>query len=125
MEKLVIDQDRNTPQIVFDPDANTFEVSGRSFPENSKKFYQPVLDWVEGFEPSKVVNLNFEFYYISSSSIISILELIKKLSVVHSKGADMEITWRYDDDDDDIRKIGEDYSKLTSIPFRFEVNSKG
>ncbi len=121
MKKLIIKSQKNTPEIIFDQESDRFEISGRSFPENSKKFYLPVFKWLDSFDPGdKEITFRFQFYYISSSSIISLLELIKKLSNLIKNGSNISIVWAYDEDDEDIRKIGDDYSKLVSIPFIME-----
>ena len=127
MEGLIIGQDRNTPDVNFNPKSGVFEIKGRSFPENSKKFYEPVLSWLDAYLASESkankVSVHFELFYVSSSSIISILEIIKRLNIMHENGAVVSIEWRYDEDDEDIRKIGEDYKKLTPINFEFAANS--
>lgn len=127
MEKFFIEKEKNTPEIIFDPGNKQFEISGRCFPENSKKFFKPVLEWFDAFIPEadKAIELAFEFYYISSSSIISVLELIKRLDLLKDKGHDVRINWKYDEDDEDIRKIGEDYSRITNVSFHLVVNPKG
>lgn len=126
MDKLFIKKERNTPEIIFDPGNKQFEVSGRCFPENSKKFFKPVLEWFDDFmtEADNSIMLTFSFYYISSSSIISVLELIKRLDLLNDKGHHITINWKYDEDDEDIRKIGEDYARITKVPFRLVVNPK-
>ena len=127
MDKLFIEKEKNTPEIIFDPENKHFEISGRCFPENSKKFFKPVLEWFDAFMPEadKSIEFAFGFYYISSSSIISVLELIKRLDLLKDKGHHVTINWKYDEDDEDIRKIGEDYSRITKVSFHLVVNPKG
>ncbi len=123
MRKLIVEETKNTPHITLDPNKGSFTIAGRSFPENSKRFFEPILDWFEQFDPPANVEYVFDFqlYYISSSSIISIFEIIKKLSKLNKNGANIKILWKYEEDDEDIRKIGEDFMKLVNIPFVLEV----
>lgn len=127
MNKLFIGKEKNTPEIIFDPANEHFEISGRCFPENSKKYFKPVLEWFDAFIPEadKSIEFTFGFYYISSSSIISVLELIKRFDLLKDRGHQVTINWKYDEDDEDIRKIGEDYSRITNVPFQMVVNPKG
>ncbi|PCJ84384.1 MAG: hypothetical protein COA57_09295 [Flavobacteriales bacterium] len=124
MQKLFIEESKNGPQILFDPEANNYSVTGRSFPENAIKFYEPVFDWLESFSPppNAELNFNFELYYISSSSLISLLEVLRKINNFKINGTSIKINWRYDDDDDDMRKIGEDFMNVLGLPFEFIEN---
>jgi len=117
ISELIIQERKNSPKVILDPAANKFHISGRSFPENAKKFYEPIIDWFDELGKDGVtINVEFEMYYVSSSSIITILELIKKLDEMNSSNCTVGITWLYDDEDDDIIKIGEDYSKIAKLP---------
>lgn len=122
--RLVIEEERHTPRIIIDPEKNIFEITGKSFPEDSKQFYKPVFDWLEknsSLLPG-IIEFKFNLFYLSSSSIIAIKQLLLKLKEYSRKGVDVRILWYYDSDDDDIRKTGEDYVKLTELDFRFISN---
>ncbi|MBI2968199.1 MAG: DUF1987 domain-containing protein [Bacteroidetes bacterium] len=115
MNRLYIIEGTNTPKIYFDPDNNQFEITGKSFPEHAKKFYQPVFDWFRNFQPVKnQLTMNLRFHYISTSSILVISELLKTLSDIGRNGCKVTVRWHYDKDDDDLRATGEDLIGLTS-----------
>ena len=122
--RLVIEEERHTPRIIIDPAKNVFEITGKSFPEDSKQFYKQVFDWLEKNSSDLPSNIDFKFnlFYVSSSSIIAIKQLLLKLKEIGKKGVDVRILWHYDADDEDIRKTGEDYVKVTQLDFRFISN---
>lgn len=124
MKNLVIQEERHTPKVVLDPDSKNFEVSGKSFPEDSRQFYKQVIDWLEEYRKAKPSQVDFKFnlFYLSSSSIISIKQILLKLKEIEKEGAKVCVLWHYDSDDDDIRKTGEDYLKLTQLDFKFIAN---
>lgn len=119
MRKMIVEETRNTPKISLDPHQGKFSMSGKSFPENAKKFYEPILDWFDQFDPPANVKyvFDFELSYVSSSSIISVFEILKKIGKMQRNGMQMNVVWRYEEDDEDIRKIGEDFMKLIDLPF--------
>ena len=45
----------------------------------------------------------------------ALLELLNKIKSLNDSGCSFEVIWRHDEDDDDIRRIGEDYARLTSL----------
>ena len=117
MEVLEIKEGENTPLICFDTEKGSFLVSGRSFPENAKKFYLPILDWMKNISVSQNLNAEFRLYYISSSSIIALLEIIKVLDSYALKGVNVKIDWIYEEGDEDSMQIGEGYKEICNSEF--------
>lgn len=124
MNRLEIPEGGNTPYILFDPQTSVFKIEGKSFPEDSKEFYRALLEWLEVFKANlpPAFQLNFNLFYLSSSSIISVKQILLKLNEFQSMGTKVTVVWHYDEDDDDIKKTGEDYMKITKLPFQFIVN---
>ncbi|MCW3083618.1 MAG: hypothetical protein JWP12_984 [Bacteroidetes bacterium] len=124
MNRLEIPEGGNTPYILLDPAAGVFKIEGKSFPEDSKEFYRPVIDWLEEYKKELPASfqLNFNLFYLSSSSIISVKQILLKLVEYQTAGTTINVVWNYDDDDDDIKKTGEDYMKISKLTFQFVVN---
>jgi hypothetical protein len=124
MEKLIITENRTTPSVNFDPEKHTLEITGRSFPEDARTFYKPVFDWLEEYlnNPPPSLTVKFNMYYLSSSSLISIKNILLKIKEFIPKGTRLSILWHFDPDDDDIIRAGEDYVKLTGLHMEFVEN---
>jgi len=117
MKKLDIKETLNSPKVVFDPSQKRYEISGKSFPENTKTFYQPVFDWVDEYALSMTdkMQLSFNFDYVSSSSVITLKQLLARIKSLCEKGANIQVLWHYDATDADIKEIGEEYKKITGM----------
>jgi hypothetical protein len=124
MNRLEIAEGGNTPHILFDPVSGVFKIEGKSFPEDSKEFYRPVIEWLDTYKSKSPAEfqLSVNLFYLSSSSIISMKQILLKLIELQSIGSTVAVIWNYDEDDDDIKKTGEDYMKITKLPFKFKVN---
>lgn len=124
MKRIEIPASNNTPHIVLDADANSILIEGKSFPEDSKEFYRPVIEWMDELKSTspKEVKVFFNLFYLSSSSIISIKQFLMKVVDLGNAGAKTTVEWAYDEDDDDIKKTGEDYQKLTKLDFEYKIN---
>lgn len=124
MKRLEISPSNNTPHIILDVDTNTLLIEGKSFPEDSKEFYRSVIEWMDEYRTTnpKQVKICFNLFYLSSSSIISIKQFLMKALELNNAGTKTTILWSYDEDDDDIKKTGEDYQKLTKLNFEFKIN---
>lgn len=124
MSRLVIAPSNNTPKVSWDPSIAEYLIEGKSFPENTKNFYTPLINWLKSFQPTGEVQFVFNFDYVSSSSIIALLEVLRTMEQHVTNGAKFSIVWRYDEGDDDIQKIGNDFEKLVQIPFSYEENKE-
>ena len=124
MKRLELESSVSTPHILLDADKKRFLMEGKSFPEDCKQFYQSTLDWLLEYKKQKPdsFKIKFNFVYLSSSSIISVKQILRILMTYQSEGIDVEIHWHYDQDDDEIKKTGEDYRKITNLKFLFKEN---
>ena len=120
-DNLLIEATKNTPKFSGDIQSCSILIEGSSFPENVRRFYDTISEWID-------TNLKFnntpvtivcKFYYMASSSVIAFLKTLKKIENIFGKD-NIKITWMYEEGDDDILKIGEDYSQLLNIPFTYE-----
>jgi len=110
MEKLVIEETKYTPKIELDPNG-TISLTGKSYPENTFEFYQPMMDWVkEYFEnnPAEVTTVNMEITYFNSSSsklFFDFFDLLEENSEEHK----IKINWIYDEENESAEEAGEDF----------------
>jgi hypothetical protein len=117
---FVAEQSAKTPSINFDPGTGTFNLKGKSIPENSVLFYKPLFEWLDNYiqNPAPKTNLNIQLDYFNTSSSKCIVDLFKKLEQIpkNSKGEAI-INWMYDEQDDDMLEAGEDYKSIIKMPF--------
>ena len=123
MEELVIQSTSLTPGIKFDAVLGQFELKGRSIPENSLEFYQPVYEWLDAYleSPKEKTVVNVQFDYFNTSSSKCILDILKRIDKLEDMGKDVLIKWFYDENDEDMMEAGEDYSDLLEAPFEIIV----
>jgi hypothetical protein len=129
MEKLIIEPTANSPRIVLDPDAMNFEFSGESRPENVRKFYLPILEWLEAYiaEQTELEDggrtsglvCQFNFEYFNSTSAKYILDIFKSLNTINALGINLEIKWLYEQDDEDMLEVGQEMSRMSKLSFDY------
>lgn len=120
MDPIVIEGTPKTPSVNFNAQKGTIEIRGRSIPENSIEFYKPMVDWLDHYSavpaPKTVVNIHLEYFNTSSSKCI--LDLFKKLELIHKVKNAVVVNWYYEEDDEDMLEAGEDYESIIRIPFK-------
>jgi hypothetical protein len=119
MDNLKIEGTKQTPEIDFDAASGILKISGRSIPENTFEFFNPVLVWLDSFSseaPDKVVaKINLEYFNTSSSKYI--LEVLKRLKNILRDGKEVLVQWYYEEDDEEMMETGEDYEDVSGLPF--------
>ena len=124
MERLEIEPTINSPHILLDAEKGKFLIEGKSFPEDTKQFFQSTLDWLREYKSQKPESfvLDCNLFYLSSSSIISVKQILMLLVEYQTTGTKVIVNWHYDEDDDDIKKTGEDYMRISNLKFVFKIN---
>jgi hypothetical protein len=122
MENLFIEKTKASPEISFRADGNLM-IRGVSNPGNVEKFYEPVFDWLNQFETIKPahINLTLEIYYLNTSSTLVFCDILKMLCALKAEGSELKITWRYEEDDEDIIDLGEDLRLSSGCEFKFDA----
>jgi len=119
MEILNLEGTEDTPKIILDKTNGIFEISGRSLPEDSAEFYQPVLDWLEEYAAAANPKSDFIFKleYFNTASSKLILDVLSKLEDI--EGA--TVHWYFHEDDEDMEEAGQEFSELVEVPFEFST----
>ncbi|MFH1320125.1 MAG: DUF1987 domain-containing protein [Bacteroidota bacterium] len=121
IEAINIKGTYDTPTVVLDAQDNIFEITGRSYPEDTAAFYIPILSWLNRYitEPNKITRFVFKLDYFNSSTYKPFLDIILKLGDIKKKGFDVMIEWHYKNGDWDIKEAGEEFAEIIDVPFSF------
>lgn len=111
MKNLFLEETKYTPQINLNCETGEFTFIGKSYPENTFEFYEPVMSWVneyfEDFAKEKTI-IKLEIIYFNSSSsklFFDFFDLVEEAS----KDKDIEIHWIYDEENESALEAGEDF----------------
>ena len=123
MEKVVIQEElKNCPGIVYYPDDNSLEVSGRSIPENPELIFRKMDEWiVSHFEKNPSLSVDVKLEYINSGSSKYLYEILKKLTAHGTSGKKVVLRWLYEEDDEAMLELGEHYRDTAGIPLKIEM----
>jgi len=118
---VLIDKTVDSPYINFSEEG-VIDIEGRSIMEDVFSFWQPLLEWISTYSknPAEFSNVSFNLEYTNSSSNKYINEIIRRLEECYANGNRMQITWKYEEDDESILQLGKDLEAMTKLPFKFE-----
>lgn len=124
MEPLIIKATDESPGVNFDKNLGKFMIFGKSFPEEVRRFFDPILFWLEEYAKTPNEETIFEFrleYYNSATStmLLEILYILEK--IIEEQEKKVVIIWNYLEMDDDMLETGKEYSEMIKIPFEFKI----
>jgi hypothetical protein len=121
MLPLLIDKTQDTPEIILDPNQKHFWFTGNSIPENTKKFYDPVFEWIESYTitANQETIVNFKMIYFNTSSTKSLLDIMILFKELAKNHKSLIINWHFSEEDEDMYEAGLGFSKMVRFPFNF------
>ncbi|MCX7861463.1 MAG: DUF1987 domain-containing protein [Bacteroidales bacterium] len=119
MNPLIIQPTIDSPYVNLDKQNNIFEIKGKSLPENVNVFYQPIIDWFTEYfkNPNNETIINFKLDYLNTASSKALLSLLLVVEDAVKNGYNARVRWYFEEDDEDMKDIGEEYSEIIQIPF--------
>jgi hypothetical protein len=119
MEKFSIQATQNTPDIEFDFKNGLLEISGRSIPENSIEFYNPLFSALDSYldNPNDKTNINIQLEYYNSSSSACLLSVLKKFEKLNKERGNVTVNWLHEENDEDILAAGKNFKGMVDLPF--------
>ncbi|WP_430814224.1 DUF1987 domain-containing protein [Carboxylicivirga sp. RSCT41] len=121
MEVINIAGTDDTPNVILDKDNAKFEISGRSLPEDVNMFYEPILEWIDGYAeaPADKTEFHFKLEYFNTASSKVILDILLKFEEIVENDHDVVIKWHYHEEEEDMLEAGEEYADIVEIPFDY------
>ncbi len=120
MEALILQATEDTPEVIFDPEQNTFKLSKISVPEDAYEFYVPIIQWLKkyGENPLKETVVDFDLEYVNSASAKQIIQVLLALEDI-SNNTKVLVKWYYEAIDEDMRLLGKRFKNLADVEFEF------
>jgi len=116
MRPLIIEETGYTPKVKFLPEGQ-LSIIGKSLPEDTAKFYEPLLAWINECNID-AINITVRLDYMNSSSAHQISKFMMcAKDNPHIKTCLVE--WYYENDDEDSLDFGKELEYLTDFTFKF------
>jgi len=120
MKNLVLHAEKKTPEIILLSNGELV-IEGSSLPEDARKFYVPVFQWIEEFKAShpEKANITLDLEYINSTSVRIFLDILRALKEAVSKPENFTVNWKYEKEDVDMHEQGQILEKSLGHTFIF------
>ncbi len=111
-----VEETRTTPSILID--LGEITIKGRSIPEDSFEFYEPVIEACREYvqKPPRHTVVDIHLEYVNSGSKKYLTNMLTVLEKSYLDGNGYEVTWTYDTDDEAMLDLGNDLKGIIKIP---------
>ena len=115
-KNIEIASSAKTPHVILNKDKGEITIVGRSFPENAPEFYYQFTRWLAEYSlnPTPKTKVSLGLLYLNSSSVSIITGMMKLLDDMISMKTEVEITWVYENGDEDMKDLGLYYKESLS-----------
>ena len=112
MDTLTIEATKYTPAINFDAGNSLLVIQGKSTPENTFEFFEPVLGWLKGyFSEERTATVEFDVPYFNSSSSRVMYDIFDILDKASNAGSKLTINWKYAKENENALETGEEFQE--------------
>jgi hypothetical protein len=119
MEDLIIKS--TDKSLAIDISYGILNFTGRSILTDPKLFFEPVNTWVGKYvkKPAEETVVNLKLEYIDTASTQSLYQILRQLNTVRKKGLVYMINWYVEDDDPEMKELGELIEQRLGLEFAY------
>ena len=118
MNTINLTQTATTPRVLFDAERGVLVIGGRSIMEDSRSFYQPLIEWInEYIEAPRNTSIVIDLEYFNTPTNKFLQSIFYILGKNRNRGYSTIVYWIYDKDDEDIWESGHEFSNRSQIEF--------
>lgn len=121
-EKIEILGNQDTPGVIFDLENKLFQISGRAFPADADRFFQPLIKWLDEYRksgPGGTTVFDVKMEYFNTASAKMLLDIFFKFEDIHEEGNEVKVRWYFLEEDEDMFEAGEEFDEIVELEFEF------
>jgi hypothetical protein len=124
MDNLIVKGNERSPSVDFRFDESRLALSGESYPEDAAAFFGPVVRALAEYcreDPARPVRLEVALTYFNTSTAKALMTMFQILDDHGRSGAEVRVTWAFQQDDEMMKEFGEDFSRdVTHVQFHLD-----
>ena len=116
MQDFKLNGTDKAPEVLLHATQGRIEFKGKSIPENTNLFYDDIISWIENYtlNPSTTTTVKIQMEYFNTMTSKCLHKIFKTLETI--KG--VEILWYYEEDDEVMLEVGEDFESIIDLQFK-------
>ena len=108
-----------TPEVHFNLTENKFSIRGRSMPEDTEKYYNVLIKWLNEKLRNESVSASIDIAldYYNTGTFIRLMAIFNLLHELNEAGNSIKVHWICEADDEDNIADGESFKDVVKVPF--------
>jgi hypothetical protein len=125
MTDLHIEATQSTPGVTAEWDNGNLSMRGDSYPENSFKFFVPIIEWIKRYlaDSAEPLHLDLRLLYLNTSSVKGMMDVFDLLEQAHDGGRKVSVTWYYDSENERVAELANEFKEDCSFSFEIKEES--
>lgn len=119
MENITIEPTKKSLEVECSP--GYFKLSGNSILSDPRKFFQPIVEWVEEYvqEPEDLTTIDLKLEYVDTASVQSVFDIMRMFKPLQDKDKEVVVNFYFEFDDPELLELGEIMEGRLGIKFNF------
>jgi hypothetical protein len=110
------------PEVLFRTDDSCLEIKGRLLTDNYITFTTELHSWIEVYLiTNSRLKVVFFIEYLRAGAIHQFIEILLTIKQNIHNGKDIEIVWKYEEEDESMLELGEFLIDLTGVQIVLEI----
>jgi hypothetical protein len=119
MENISIEPTKKSLEVECSP--GYFKLSGNSILSDPRKFFQPIVEWVEEYikDPKDKTTVDLKLEYVDTASVQSVFDIMRMFKPLQDKSKEVAVNFYFEFDDPELLELGEIMEGRLGIKFNF------
>lgn len=110
MKQIITKNTETTPSVIFNQMTSTLTIEGKLIPFDSEMYWSLINYQLKNL---KIKSVEFNLEYINTNSIVQLVKFLTNNT--------FNVTWNYEEFDDDMYDLGLNLEKITKNKFKFFI----
>lgn len=121
---LIIEPTLSTFGIEFLYSKGILRFSGKSYPDNSRMFFDPLVAWVDNLINSgqKIIRVEFAVSYFNTSSSKYLFQIMLRLKQFQQQGNQLDFVWHLPSNDEETAETWKEI--MEELQLEYTVSSE-
>lgn len=120
MKRISEQYTNDTPHLIIDYEAGLIQLGGKAIMHKPESIYKKLQHDIIAYctNPNKLSVIDIRLTNISTSSSKWLFHLFKEIEKKQSLRSQFIVNWYYNEEDDVMQEIGEDFQQIINLPFK-------
>jgi len=119
MDNISIEPTKKSLEVECSP--GYFKLSGNSILSDPRKFFQPIVEWVEDYikNPLDKTTVDLKLEYVDTASVQSVFDIMRLFKPLQDRDNEVAVNFYFEFDDPELLELGEIMEGRLGIKFNF------